>query len=376
MSMKKSKVSIIVPVYNSASRMLYGDKHLIASIASAVKQTHKNLEVLILDNQSTDTTPEICSKFAELDSRVHFYVDNERRSIEEGYNKLAQLVTGDWVVHLNDDDIFKPEYLETMLNAASPGDDFLYPNGNYITNEQKIQSTLLLPDHHEYTGPPAMDFCKAVQQRHVIPLMYGPVKTSVYKKLRPMKPFDQLEANMDNLFLAKFFLGKYKAKFVNVPLVFYRKRERDLRLDALSYMPKKPTEVLLFYLKHQLQFYQTVYDFIEQSSFSSQQKVLLAAVTLDSCIHYSLRLVGWVHHDIAHTDAEKELIASTLQSLKGMKPYMLSTFYPALSPALISNLQILSQAFVEMTNKLGELTDTLLHTDIEELLFRRFPNYN
>lgn len=57
------KISIIVPVYNS-------EKYLIECIESILSQSHRNIELLLVDDESQDTSPEICDMYQTNDERV------------------------------------------------------------------------------------------------------------------------------------------------------------------------------------------------------------------------------------------------------------------------------------------------------------------
>ena len=58
------KISIIVPVYGE-------DQYLDECISSVLEQTYKNIEVILVDDESPDLCPEICDKYAILDSRIN-----------------------------------------------------------------------------------------------------------------------------------------------------------------------------------------------------------------------------------------------------------------------------------------------------------------
>lgn len=65
------KISIIVPVYNS-------EKHIEQCVDSLLDQTHSNIEIILIDDGSTDRSGEICSMYAEKDARVIYkYQENQ-----------------------------------------------------------------------------------------------------------------------------------------------------------------------------------------------------------------------------------------------------------------------------------------------------------
>ena len=56
-------ISVIVPIYNV-------EKYLVRCLQSIIKQTYQNLEIILVDDGSTDTSGKLCDKFAEKDSRI------------------------------------------------------------------------------------------------------------------------------------------------------------------------------------------------------------------------------------------------------------------------------------------------------------------
>lgn len=100
------KVSIVLPTYN-------GTRYLARAIASCLGQTYKNIELIIVDDCSTDSTPDVVRSFN--DPRIR-YVRNERnqklpRSLNIGFAQAS----GEYLTWTSDDNEFLPEAIETML---------------------------------------------------------------------------------------------------------------------------------------------------------------------------------------------------------------------------------------------------------------------
>jgi len=84
MSGKKPRVSIAVPVYN-------GDNYLVFALETALAQTYSDFEIVISDNASTDGTEEICRRFVERDSRVHYYRSEVNHGVYWNFRRALKL---------------------------------------------------------------------------------------------------------------------------------------------------------------------------------------------------------------------------------------------------------------------------------------------
>lgn len=102
-------VSVIVPVYNVRP-------YLEESLESVVSQTYQNLEILVIDDGSTDGSGEICDRFAENDSRIRV-VHQENKGLGAARNVGLDLASGQVVSFLDSDDAFLPSAIEKALNA-------------------------------------------------------------------------------------------------------------------------------------------------------------------------------------------------------------------------------------------------------------------
>lgn len=109
--MKSVKVSVVVPAYNQAT-------YLGEALASALAQTHSDLEVIVVDDGSTDDTRKICESFG--DSRVRYIYQTNDRTMGIGARNHAILeARGDWIGLLDQDDRWLPDKLEKQLRRAN-----------------------------------------------------------------------------------------------------------------------------------------------------------------------------------------------------------------------------------------------------------------
>ena len=104
------KVSIIIPTYNSA---LYLEK----CANSLIKQTLKEIEIIFVDDGSTDETVAMCKQYASLDCRVKL-VEQEHKKQGAARNKGTSAANGEYIGFVDSDDWVDLDYYEKLYNAA------------------------------------------------------------------------------------------------------------------------------------------------------------------------------------------------------------------------------------------------------------------
>jgi len=110
------KVSVVVPIYNSS-------KYLDLSIGTLLKQTHTDIEIILVDNGSTDNSLEICNCYAEKDNRIQVIHTDDNIGTGAARNLGVSKATGEYVCFLDADDWFDATLLEKYVNRID-GKDF------------------------------------------------------------------------------------------------------------------------------------------------------------------------------------------------------------------------------------------------------------
>ena len=154
------RVSVILPAYNAAA-------HLRRAVDSALAQTMADLEIVIVDDASTDATLEIAGRIAAQDSRVRV-LHNERNSGPSvSRNRAIAAARGEWIAILDADDSWFPERLERMLADAGDADvvsDDLYTvRGARLKPEEPVLSSMLQEAGIKITWPRRLDIYDLVR---------------------------------------------------------------------------------------------------------------------------------------------------------------------------------------------------------------------
>ena len=108
MTSSNALVSVLLSTYNS-------EESIGESIESLLSQTYKNLEILISDDGSTDSTKEICKKFQLKDERVLFSSNKKNVGLTKSLNNLAQKASGSLIARHDADDISLPYRIEEQI---------------------------------------------------------------------------------------------------------------------------------------------------------------------------------------------------------------------------------------------------------------------
>lgn len=126
----KYKVSVVIPVYN-------GDKYLCQCLDSIVNQTvFDNLEVIIINDGSTDKTPLICDSYAKMFSNIQV-IHQQNHGLVATRKRGASIATCKYITYIDADDWVDTEYIEKLLIAMETNEcalvisDMKYEFGSY-----------------------------------------------------------------------------------------------------------------------------------------------------------------------------------------------------------------------------------------------------
>lgn len=103
-------ISIVVPVYNT-------EAYVARCLDSIIKQTHKNLEIIIVDDGSTDNSGKICDEYSEKDKRIRV-IHRGNGGVSSARNLGKEIATGKWISYVDADDTIEPKFCEEMLRCA------------------------------------------------------------------------------------------------------------------------------------------------------------------------------------------------------------------------------------------------------------------
>ena len=110
MKERQKLISIIMPVYNS-------EKYLEAALDSAKEQSYENIEIILVDDGSTDSSPKICDMYASKDSR--FRVIHQKNSgPSAARNRGVEEAKGDYITFFDNDDLLHKDFIKNLYELC------------------------------------------------------------------------------------------------------------------------------------------------------------------------------------------------------------------------------------------------------------------
>ena len=216
-------ISVIVPIYNTG-------KYLVECVESLRKQTYSNIEIILVDDGSTDASIEICDEFAEKDSRVRvFHKENEGVAVARNFG--IQQSNGQYVVIVDSDDIAVDKMIEVLYTQIKENDADIAVGNYYIYDES---------DGNFYYYITEADYCvEVLSPQELIDRQAGAWKWNstafmlttfkLYKKVL----FDDVSFTHGRRFddeasTHRLFLRSKKTVFVNDNVYLYRRRSGSI----------------------------------------------------------------------------------------------------------------------------------------------------
>lgn len=144
--MTKAKVSIIIPVYNT-------EKYLKRCLDSISSQTYKNLEIILVNDGSTDNSYDICISYQKKDSRYNI-INKSNGGVSSARNEGIKIASGEYICFFDSDDEIEHNMIEKLLkNFIDYNVDLSICDYNILNNKIKKKSQIksfLISSKEEY----------------------------------------------------------------------------------------------------------------------------------------------------------------------------------------------------------------------------------
>jgi glycosyltransferase involved in cell wall biosynthesis len=179
---KSPLVSIIMPAYNYAS-------FIAEAVASVLQQTHSNIEVIIVDDGSTDDTADVAAMLVKHDARVA-YVHQNNQGPSAARNTGIQKSKGEFILFLDADDTFHPQKIQAHLEhfLQAPDVDISYGCSRYFLSgkPEEIFSSIALDNENwmPCVSGNAIAVMPALVVNNIMPICSAMLRRSVVERVR------------------------------------------------------------------------------------------------------------------------------------------------------------------------------------------------
>jgi teichuronic acid biosynthesis glycosyltransferase TuaG len=195
-------ITIIIPTYNS-------EHTLEETLSSAMAQSWQDIEILVLDDGSTDNSRQVAQELAALDSRIRLLSNEKNLGVEATRNRGLDLACGEWIAFLDADDVWQPDKLEKqMAHLHQTGGDLCYTGYSFIDRDSRAI-------RQPYEVPESISF-RQILAENVIGC-----STALFRKPETIR-FRKGYGHEDYVFWLELLRVGYQAVGINEPLMRYR----------------------------------------------------------------------------------------------------------------------------------------------------------
>lgn len=234
---KDFMVSVIMPIYNV-------EKYLERSILSVIKQTYKNMEIILVNDGSTDNSLKICEKYKEKDSRI-LVINKENGGLSSARNAGLDIARGDYIVLIDSDDFIEEHFIEYLLDVATMyNTDIAECSLEKVNEEQLYEVDFKFNNDRKITVLNNFEALKRIHSDNFDECLRSVV---VWNKIYKRKLFDGIrypegKQYEDEFTTYKLFYKSKKIAFSNEKLYAYVQRKNSImkqsfnikRLDAIE----------------------------------------------------------------------------------------------------------------------------------------------
>ena len=216
-------ISVIVPIYNT-------EKYLVECIESIREQTYSNIEIILVDDGSTDASIEICDEFSKKDSRVRvFHKENEGSAVAKNFG--IQQSKGEYIILVDSDDTVSDKMIEVLYTHIKEknadiaiGNYYIYDESDknfyfYVTDKDFSVEELAI---QEIMNRQAGDW-QFNSSAFILPT-FKLIKKELFKEVQ----FSNGRRFDDEATMHRFYLLASKIIFINDNLYRYRQRSGSI----------------------------------------------------------------------------------------------------------------------------------------------------
>jgi len=254
----KFKVSIIIPIYNT-------DKYLRQCFDSVINQTFQDIEIILVNDGSTDNSINIIKEYQQKDSRIVFVNFPNHKGVSDAKNEGIKIAKGKYITFVDSDDWISKDYITILYdNITKYNYDIVVTNMFFFTKNKNVKIKMPSFCYQE-------DFSKEINKKKLLTLnLVWAMVAKIYKRdfIINNNILCSGEIMDDNYFIYNAIICADNIKFIDETNYYYRTfRENSLTLNEsrFYYLPELMNKVknLLvsknLYLEYKHSFYSQCY---------------------------------------------------------------------------------------------------------------------
>ena len=216
--MNDKLISIIVPVYNVK-------QYLSKCIDSIIDQTYKNIEILLIDDGSIDTSERICDEYAKKDDRI-IVIHKENGGLSSARNVGLDKANGELVCFVDSDDYLEPDMIEKLKHNMKKFDSDISVC-NFYNEKKGVSKVKLIKDS-------SIEFVCSEKEKFInMQNKYNPLMCYAWNKLYKKELFNQVRFPKDKLYeynyiVCDIFDKAKKVSYILEPLYHYVYRNMSI----------------------------------------------------------------------------------------------------------------------------------------------------
>ena len=288
--MKEELISVVIPVYNV-------ENYLEKCIQSVIDQTYSNLEIILVNDGSTDKSGEICDKYSEIDERI-IVIHKKNGGLSDARNTGIDRATGKYIGFVDSDDYIDKEMYSIMYNNIILNDAsvsivnryYTFPDGKKVLR-YKIDKQIKI-----------MNNIEAIEEMN----NFSTFDMAAWDKLYEIKLFDDI----------RFPVGKLSEDFYIMYLIFEKCKKVVFDSRPLYYYFQRDNSIT--------RNKKVNFDFIEAAK-QQMNYIGNKYPQLENCVksaYLSANLTAYNSHLKQKVKLDKEMIKKFKKEVKAYYPYI------------------------------------------------------
>ncbi|GAL67062.1 glycosyltransferase [Jejuia pallidilutea] len=223
------KISIIVPVYNA-------ENFISKCIESILAQTYNNLEIILVNDGSTDNSLSVCNRFKELDSRI-ILINQKNEGTSSARNKGLKVATGEYIGFVDGDDFIDKKMYEILMST-------ILECNLKLAECNFVKSTSYESLNYDDLNIEIESVDQAIS-RIEKPGFYSVCTKIFYLDLLKNIQFVYGKVHQDALFVSEVYKKIEKVGYINLPLYTYTVDNESVTRTHYNYKKVEGIDVIL-----------------------------------------------------------------------------------------------------------------------------------